>query len=147
MVRIFWVVAYSPCSVRSDFTCRQMSPKPGRSLGWPGHCPQNSGDVLFFLCEQVLFGPQISLHLFEKQRHLSEESRTMHWGAIRLLPRSLPFGVWLREKSLRTEMSAAWRDGACLGHTERWTDRSSSRTTVDGPGPLFSGKKICSCNF
>lgn len=73
-VEYFWVVACSCCGLpsRSPLQADPTERLAGCFLGCQGHCSQNSRDMLFLLW-QVFSGPQISLHLFEKQGHLPEE--------------------------------------------------------------------------
>ena len=105
----------------------------GCLLGCCGHCPQNSRDVLFFLCEWVLSGPQISLHLFEKQCHLSEELFTQRlwsdWIIFQvtslwsLVVRKV---LWKRKPHfLCLEISVLQRNHPYIGNTKQWKESKS----------------------
>lgn len=101
----------------SGFPCRWVS----RRDALAGTCPPNSRDALFFLCEQILSGPQTSSHLFDKQRRLpGVTSRAWpRWPGGRSLSGLPPSGARVRQCSVGVNSVSSPgdepREGPALG--------------------------------
>lgn len=92
----------------SGFPCGWVS----RRDALAGTCPPTSRDALFFLCEQILSGPQTSSHLFDKQRRLpGVTSRAWpRWPGGRSLSGLPPSGARVRQCSVGVNsVSFPWR--------------------------------------